>query len=122
MKLTTTDGQASLEAIIAVTAFIPFVMLFLATFYFLSLKAHLQFTSHELLICREFKDPATCDYRFKNDLQSFLSFGRIESIQAQKRPSSQSVEVVLRFQIFGMKRKNFKWTYKDSIALPLQEH
>lgn len=120
-RLTAINGQATLESVLAALAFVPFVVMILACFYFLALKAHLQFTSHELLICREFKDPVACDFNFRKELQSFLSFGRIESLHATRRSASQSLELVLQFQFPGFERKDFRWTYKDSITLPLQE-
>ncbi|MGZ5279961.1 MAG: hypothetical protein ACXWC9_08465 [Pseudobdellovibrionaceae bacterium] len=112
-------GQATIEALVASVSVIGFMVLLLAIFYFLSLKAHLQFTSHELLVCREFRDPVVCDFNFQKDLRSFLSFGRIESIQAQRNSNSHSMVLKLGFKVLGFQR--FQWIYKDQISLPLRK-
>jgi hypothetical protein len=116
----TSKGQATIEALAAALSLIGFLTLLLAIFYFLSLKAHLQFTSQELLICREIKDPTTCDSDFRKNLRSYLSFGRIQSMQTLQSRSSQSLVLKLGFQVPGF--QEFQWTYKDQISLPLKKY
>jgi len=119
MIILKSKGQATIEALVSAVSVIGFMVLLLAIFYFLSLKAHLQFTSHELLICREFKDPVVCDFNFQKDLRSFLSFGRIYSIQMQRNSNSQSLVLKLGFKVLGF--QEFQWIYKDQIKLPLRK-
>src|SRR4051812_11681569 len=46
-------GQAQLEAVVASLSLLSFAVLLLALIYFCALKTYLQFSSHELLVCRE---------------------------------------------------------------------
>lgn len=110
-------GQATIEALIAAMCVIGFMALLLAVFYLFSLKSHLQFTSHELLICREYKNPSICDFEFQKDLRSFMSFGRIQSIQIKRSSKSQNLTLKMGFSVLGF--QEFQWTYKDQISLPL---
>jgi hypothetical protein len=116
----TSKGQATIEALAAALSLIGFLVLLLAIFYFLSLKAHLQFTSQELLICREVKDPVTCDFEFQRNLRSYLSFGRIQSMQTFQGRNSQSLVLKLGFKVLGF--QEFQWTYKDQISIPLKKY
>ena len=116
--MTNNRGQATIEALIAATCVMGFLVLLLAMFYLFSLRAHLQFTSHELLVCRQYKNPSMCDFEFQKDLRSFMSFGRIQSIQTGRSSKSQSLTLKMAFSVVGF--QEFQWTYKDQITLPLR--
>jgi hypothetical protein len=111
-------GQATIEALVATLSLLSFTVLFLSLFYFLSLKAYLQFASHELLVCREIKESSLCDYNFYKDLKKYLNFGKIDQFQAQRQNNRQSMSLKLSFRVLGF--KDFQWVYRDQISLPLK--
>lgn len=124
MKMKASKGQATIEALIASISVFGLLFFFLATFYFLSLKAHLQFTSHELLVCHQFRDASTCNWTFQKELKNFMRFGKMQSFQVQRSSNRQSIELHLLFNFqtfekFGF--RGFPWIYKDQISLPLKK-
>ena len=111
-------GQATLEAVVCSLGLFAFVAFLFTALFFSVLHTYLQFSSHELLVCRQIQNPNQCDSKFRKELQSFLPFGRVGSVSVQTFPSSEKLFLVLHFSIPLKKEVTFK--YQDEIHLPLR--
>jgi hypothetical protein len=98
-------------------ALIAFSASLLFLIYFCAIKTYLQFSSHEMLVCREISEPWACEKKFKKELQAYLRFGEIESCWARKDPNKQLLHLQLSFTVL---HKKIQWKYEDEIRLPLQ--
>jgi hypothetical protein len=119
MTIQSNRGQATIESVFTLMTVFCFVTAVLAILYFYTLRAHLQYSSHELLVCREFQNTSQCDSKFQRELRSILKFGRVVSFRPQRSSNSQSLKLLLRFEVLGF--QGFTWTYEDQINLPLQK-
>jgi hypothetical protein len=112
------SGQASIEAVVSAFGLMLMTALLLAFFYFCILITCLQYSSHELLVCREIKDPYSCETQFKKQLKTYLRFGKVDSFWTSQTPTAQQLTVILSFKILSFAPVH--WKYKDQVNLPLQ--
>ena len=121
-NLHSASGQASIEALGSAMALMLITTLLLAFFYFCILATCLQFSSHELLVCREsvraVKDFYLCENQFRKQLSSYLRFGHNDLLLIQTEPSAQSMTLKMSFPILHF--TTVHWTYKDRVNLPLK--
>ena len=115
---TNTRGQATLEAVLTSTALVLWVGLLMGVLHLGVVKTILEYSSHELLVCRVISDPWKCESEFKDRIKpALLSFIKIDLLWARKERQKQVLTLKLRLQIL---KKEILWTYEDQILLPLK--
>lgn len=111
-------GQATLEAALTSAALVLWVGLLMAALYLGVVKTLLEYSSHELLVCREISDPWKCESEFKNRINPALVRSiKIDLLWARKEGRKQMLTMKLRLRIL---KKDILWTYQDQISLPLK--
>jgi len=116
-RIKKTNGQAVIETTLAILVLVTFITALLCSLYMLSLKTWLGYSSHELLLCRQYQPANYCDQNFKNQLKQFQRWGKLSKLDIYKRYDSQNIKMKFEFSIWKMQK--IEWQFEKKVKFPL---
>lgn len=112
------NGQAVIETTVAILVLTIFITALLFSLYLLSLKIWLGYSSHELLLCRQYQTPSQCDQNFKNQLKQFQKWGKLSKLDIYQKHESQNIKMKFEFLIWHTQK--IEWNFEKQIHFPLE--
>jgi hypothetical protein len=107
-------GQATIEALVTSFAILSFVVSLMGAIYWAWFTNNLRFISHEFLICRQVSASFSCQKNLKSRLKSIQRFGKMADPQMTFTETYSQMKI--HFQWGAI-----RWTFQDSLKIPITE-